>query len=151
MYSSAETSKRLREQLLDLEFSVSTWVKSEVMTFKEVDFLLGRDREELSSLYYARLEEYRNLTANSKGLMDDERSQLEEATKQIEQLGAKLEYEINGLRGKVEDVEEGVAEFKRQVVMVEDRVLELEMAMQPKEGWIQWLSRLTGIGKLEGT
>ena len=149
IYSSAETSKRLREQLLDLEFSVASWVKSEVMTFQEVDILLGRDREELSNLYYARLEEYRNLTANSKGLMDEERGQLDEAAKQIEQLGAKLEYEINGLRGKVEDVEEGVAEFKRQVIMVEDRVLELEKAMQPKEGWIHLLRRLTGMGKLE--
>jgi hypothetical protein len=146
--SSAEQTIRLRQQLLDLEFSITRWVKSEVQTVQDYDFLLSRDREQLNNLHESRLAQYRRLAADSGDLVDDERGQLEEAAKEIEVLGAKLEYEINGLRGKVEDVEDGVAGFERQVFMVEGRVLELEKAMQPKEGWMHWITRvLTGIGK----
>ena len=105
------------------------------------------NQDELNSLFYARSEEFRALLRGSKDVTEFEREQLAEAAKEIEVLGAKLEYEINILRGKVEDVEDGVDEFERQVIVVEDRVTQLEKSTQTKESWPQWFMRsIPGFG-----
>jgi hypothetical protein len=144
---SAEDARRARTKLLELETVVGDWVSSEVAGIQNLDELIDLDQEELNGLYYPRLEEYQSLRAKSKEMLQNERAELSEAVKEIEVLGAKLEYEINALRSKVEDVEDGVSEFERQVLSVEDRVTELERDMRPKESWIHWFVRLTlGVG-----
>jgi hypothetical protein len=143
----AEEARRVRGQLVDVESVVSRWVSEEVMGIQSLDNLIDLDQEELNGLYYPRLEEYQGLRTNSKEMLDMEREQLSEAIKEIEDLGLKLEYEINTLRSKVEDVEDGVTEFERQVFAVENRVAEMERDMRPKESWMHWFVRLTtGIG-----
>ncbi|KAF2666850.1 hypothetical protein BT63DRAFT_433835 [Microthyrium microscopicum] len=146
--TSAMQSNRIREGLLELQVEVADWVSAELVKVEQLQRSLDSDQKELDDLYYHKSEEYRELASGSNEVMVFERGQLEEAAKEIEVLGAKLEYEINVVRGKVEDVEDGVVEFERQVVMVENRVVELERAMEPKEGWMHWMRRvLTGIGK----
>jgi hypothetical protein len=144
---SAEDARRERARLLELETVVSDWVTSEVTGIQNLDDLIDLDQEELNGLYYPRLEEYQSLRGKSKEMLENERAELSEAVKELEVLGAKLEYEINALRSKVEDVEDGVAEFERQVLSVEGRVVELEYDMRPKESWMHWFVRLTlGVG-----
>ena len=55
---------------------------------------------------------------------------------------------MNALRGKVEDVEDGVTEYERQILVVEDMVKIMEDECRGKEGWFSWACRLvTGRGK----
>jgi hypothetical protein len=58
-----------------------------------------------------------------------------EAIKDIEVLGAKLEYEINALVSKVQDVEDGTAQFERMVEELEGRADELEVQLST-ESWM---------------
>ena len=144
----SEELKRLAQKLSELEKVDSAWVTRQIRDIQSLDKQADYDQQELDQMFYPRLEEYHALQDDSKTLLDTERSQLTEALKEIEVLGAKLEYEIHTLRGRVEDVEDGVTEFERQVQIVEGRVAELEYEMRPKEGWLHWLIRLTtGIGK----
>jgi len=144
----SEELKRLAQKLSDLETVDSAWVDRQIREIQGLNKQADYDQQEIDQIFYPRLEEYHSLQEDSKTLLDTERSQLTDALKEVEVLGAKLEYEIHTLRGRVEDVEDGVTEFERQVQIVEDRVTELEYGMRPKEGWLHWLMRLTtGIGK----
>jgi hypothetical protein len=144
----SEDAKGIRRRILDTEALVGDWVAREVAGLQYLDDLIDEDQEALNGLYRPRVEEYQALRTESMDKLGFEKSQLSEGIKEIEVLGAKLEYEINALRSKVEDVEDGVTEFERQVNTVEDRVAELEYDMRSKESWFHWVIRLTtGLGK----
>jgi chromosome segregation ATPase len=109
---------------------------------------IRRDQETLDSLYYPRLEEYHALEEQSQGVLDEQKSALVETVHEIEVLGARLDYEINALRGKVVEVKDGVGEFERHVLNLEARVEELEEELKPREGWVHWVLRLgVGVGR----
>lgn len=143
--ANAEQSRKMRELLHGLETNVAHWVRSELRKVEDYHSRLDQDQEDLDQLYGIRAEDFKQLESGSKEAMAFERTQLEESAKEVEVLGARLEYEINLLRGKVEDVEDGVTEFERQVNAVEDRVAELQKSMQPKETWLSWLMQRTGL------
>jgi hypothetical protein len=144
----AEDAKDIGRRILDTETLVGDWVAREVAGLQFLDDLIDEDQEALNSLYRPRVEEYQALRTESKAKPGFEKSQLMEGIKEIEVLGAKLEYEINTLRSRVEDVEDGVIEFERQVNTVEDRVTELEYDMRSNESWFHRVIRLTtGLGK----
>ncbi|KIW08590.1 hypothetical protein, variant [Verruconis gallopava] len=144
----AERALITSQRLLSLETTLSPWVQDSVSSVNRLISLARSDQETLDSLYCPRLEEYRALEAHSRGVIEIQKAQLEETVREIEVLGAKLEYEINALRSKVDDVEDGVSEFELQVQSLESRVQEMERDLQPKEGWANWLLRTTlGIGR----
>jgi chromosome segregation ATPase len=148
----SEDSKGVRRRILDTEALIGDWVAREVAGLQYLDDLIDEDQEALNGLYRPRVEEYQGLRTESIDKLGFEKSQLAEGIKEIEVLGAKWEYEINALRSKVEDVEDGVTEFERQVNTVEDRVTELEYDMRSKESWLHWIIRLTtGLGKAPAT
>jgi hypothetical protein len=144
----AARAQHTRHRLLNLETTVSSWVTSSVTSVSRIITLVRRDQETLDALYYPRLEEYHALEAHSHGVLDTQKTILEDAVREIEVLGAKLDYEIHALRGKVEEVEDGVTEFELQVKGLEARVQEMERELRPKEGWGHWLVRVTlGVGR----
>ncbi|KAF9635814.1 hypothetical protein BFW01_g6709 [Lasiodiplodia theobromae] len=144
----AEEARLNGERLARLGNVVNAWVEGTINHVQELNVMAERDQQELEEIYYPRLDEYKSLQEESKEMIAQERAALHDAIKDIETLGAKLEYEVNALRGKVEDVEDGVTEFEKQVLVVEDMVQMLEEECQPKEGWLSWMySRLTGGGE----
>ncbi|KAL1632247.1 hypothetical protein SLS56_003827 [Neofusicoccum ribis] len=144
----AEEARLNGERLARLGNVVNAWVGSTINHVQELNVEAERDQQELEEIYYPRLDEYNSLREESQEIITQERVALQESIKDIETLGAKLEYEVNALRGKVEDVEDGVTEFERQVLVVEDMVQMLEDECQPKEGWLGWIYRgLAGRGK----
>ncbi|OCK76728.1 hypothetical protein K432DRAFT_428517 [Lepidopterella palustris CBS 459.81] len=144
----ADDAKRIREQIALLESLDGAWVEDRITSIQDLDEQTYQDTQELDGMYYQRLEGYQALREDTHEILSQERSQLQDAVKDIETLGAKLEYEINTLRSKVDDVDDGIAEFERQVEIVEDRVKELEEVFREKEGWGHWMLRMmTGLGK----
>ena len=139
----ADDEKRRREEMTGVGGRVAKWVEQKIKHMESLETQADLDQQELQSLYYPRLESYRALTDQSKGVVEAEQGQLQEAIKEVEMLSAKLEYEINNLRSKVEDVEAGVAEFSGQVANVEDRVKELESDGKGREGWGSWVWRIS--------
>jgi phage shock protein A len=139
-------ARRIHERVLALEEQVIAWVEQKLGDVEALDVSARRDQEELHALCYQHLDNYRALLAGSDELLAEERAQFAEAIRDVENLGEQLEYEVNTLATKVEDVEDGVADFERQVLDVEARVGTLE-AEEAREGWLQWASRFfMGVG-----
>jgi hypothetical protein len=150
-----EICRRTRQNIHNLETDLAEWVQSQVQKIEDLQQPLARDQDELDDTYYAQSIEQRELGRAARETADRGRDRLDEAARDVEVLGARLEYEINALRGLVEDVEGGVGEYERQVGLVEARVAQLERAMLPKESWAHWTLRmLTGwemqIGRADG-
>lgn len=142
--------KHLRERLALLSSIEASWTESAVQAITGLDEEAEADNEELEQLYYPRFEEYHSLREDAHEIISRERLQVQVALRDLETLGAKLEYEIGALRGKVEDVEDGVLELERQVESVEAREQEMQVALGKgkKEGWLHWFFRIsTGIGR----
>lgn len=132
----AREAKALRQMLNTLNASTVAFTQTQLEAIHAVFSKLDMDEGSLEKQH----QEYRNqvdgLRANSETLLRAEQERLEEAGKEIETLAAKLEYEINGLKGKVEDVTAGVGDFKTSVARVEERVRELEKdEAKAEEGW----------------
>lgn len=70
--------------------------------------------------------------------------------KEVELLRPKLQYEIEALEGKVDEVEEWVGGFGRQVEELERRVEGLEPASN-MQGWLSWAWGWTPWGRGEGS
>jgi len=139
--------KHLYESVLDLQESIVPWVGHQVDDVVALDDQALRDQEDFRTLYYQLGESYQAVKQNSQDILADERSHATEAIKDIEVLGAKLEYEINALLSKVQDVEDGVSQFERQVDDLEGRANELENYLNA-ETWAHWLVRsITGLGR----
>ncbi|KAI9837071.1 MAG: hypothetical protein M1819_000720 [Sarea resinae] len=139
----ATTANRTANRIHHLESNIAPWVESKLAAVESLDAYGAQKQEELHALYMQRLDEYRALQAGSEDLIAAEKSHLEDAIKEVETLGAKLEYELSSLVSKVEDVEDGVSEFEKQVLLVEARARHLEdEGKSNSEGWGQWFCRV---------
>ncbi|KAL8671099.1 MAG: hypothetical protein Q9168_004400 [Polycauliona sp. 1 TL-2023] len=135
-------SQRLNETLKDLQQGESYWVTLRVANIEDIDNHRGRDQEALDVMYRQKVEEHEALKEASDTLLEEEKRGVQEAVKDIETLGAKLEYELTTLESKVEDVENEVEEFERQVELVEARAAELRVEEGANSSWFRWLFRL---------
>ncbi|KAL8774101.1 MAG: hypothetical protein Q9209_001209 [Squamulea sp. 1 TL-2023] len=131
-------TQRLKECLDDLQQGEGSWVERRVGDVEEVDSHRGRDQEILDVMYRQKAEEHESLKEASDALLEQEKRGLQEAIKDIETLGAKLEYELTTLESKVEDVENAVSEFERQVEQVEARSAELRVENGANSSWLSW-------------
>lgn len=142
--------KALRHRLALLSSTEASWTESAVQMVTSLDAQAEADMEALEQLYYPHLDEYESLREDALEVISRERLQVQEAMRDLETLGAKLEYEIGALRGKIEDVDDGVAELERQVQDIEARERDMYEAFGKgmKEGWLHWIFRIsTGIGR----
>ncbi|KXT05745.1 hypothetical protein AC578_1088 [Pseudocercospora eumusae] len=124
-YMAAE-SKHLRRMINALQYQTATWTSKELHQLREMLERLDQDQDTLDELHQPHLRAVKELQTHAGAIQREEKDRLEEGVKEIETLAAKLEYEIGGLRGKVEDVEAGVSDFEKSVGRVEGRVAELE-------------------------
>ena len=93
-----------------------------------VDSLDHRARSDLCELHVLFEEKLQNsikLPTITTDLVSGYRQSAADACKDAEILGAKLEYELDSLVSKVEDVEDGISDFERQVSELEGRTLQL--------------------------
>jgi len=142
----AEEFKHLFEKISQLQDAIAPWVETKVEAVEGLDTKAAQDQEAFQTLYYQLNESYQAVKQNCQDLLGDERSHVTEAVKDIEVLEQKLEYEINSLVSKVQDVEDGVTQYERQVDDLEYRAKELESHLG-NESWAHYIVRtITGIG-----
>ena len=110
-------------------------IERKVDAVAALDKQATQDHEVIEELYHAKLEEHNNSREATDDLLSEEKATLTECLKDVETLGAKLEYELNALQSKVEDMENGVADFERQVEQLENRAAELNEEKQ--ESWLR--------------
>ena len=131
-------AQQIGVQLGNLKDQVSLWVQGRVDHVSDFDSQTARDQESLDNLYRQKLEEYHSLQSASDDLLAEEKTSLTERVKDVDTLGAKLEYELSVLQSKVEDVESGVAEFERYIIELEKRAEELDAGASEKDSWPRW-------------
>lgn len=142
----AEETGQIFAHMSSLQKFLCTWVREKVVSVEELDAQAGRDRDEFESLFYQLNDAYQSVKQNSQDLLTEERTHLTDAVKDVEVLGARLEYEVKVLTSKVEEVEDAVAQFNGQVNEVEDRAAALQRMLKT-ETWFHWIVRsITGLG-----
>ncbi|KAF1835317.1 hypothetical protein BDW02DRAFT_496301 [Decorospora gaudefroyi] len=142
----SEQRKRLHHRLVLVANKDATSVESRLAELVALDSSAENDIETLDSIYYPHLDTYHALREDTHATVTNHRGQLTASVRELGNVGDKLEYEISALRGKVEDVEDALGEFERQVQAVEDRVGYLETVLGEREGWWGWGFRvLTGL------
>lgn len=120
-------------------------MESAVNTVENLDRTAQEHVERLNDLYYQRLDEYQQLRATSTDIVSEEKSALTEGLRKVEVLGQKLDYEVNALQSRIQEVEDGLAEFERNVTDIEGRVRELVDEDSGRSSWLYNL--LTFFGK----
>lgn len=121
------------------------YTESTVAHVEGLDHLAQQHLEQLNEMYYGRLEEYQSLSATSSDLVSQEKAGLTESFRRIEMLGAKLDYELESVQSRLQEVEDGVDDFERNVLAIEAKVKEL---IGDETGQsVPWYQRLlTSIG-----
>ncbi|KAF1939016.1 hypothetical protein EJ02DRAFT_409375 [Clathrospora elynae] len=147
----SEQLKRLHHRIALLSSKDKTWVLSRLDAITTLENSALGDIETLESIYYPRLDTYHALREDTHAVVTNNRSHLTASLRELGNVSDKLEYEISALRGKVEDVEDVLGEFERQVEFVEHRAGHLDRVLGQREGWVRWGVRvLTGVGRAPG-
>jgi hypothetical protein len=143
----SEQLKRLHHRLATLSNTDTVWVSSRLADLTKLEAAADTDTEHLDSIYYPRLDTYHALREDAHAAISNNRSQLTVSLRELGNMGDKLDYEISTLRSKVEDVEDALGEFERQIEFVESRAEELDRVLGMREGWWHWSLRvMIGIG-----
>ena len=131
----ANEAKKLRSIITALQTETATWTQSQLQ--KMLGFLeqADRDQETLDDMYLPHLQTVRELQTHSGAMLREEKERLEEGVKEIETLAAKLDYEVDALKSKVEDVSAAVKDYEKGVIRIEERVTELENEAERNSGW----------------
>lgn len=144
--SSAEIARSLYDRITELQMGITPWVSAKLGAIDMLDNTYAHQRDSLQNVYFQLSAAYHNLKQSSDELLAEERAHVTEGVKDVEVLIAKLEYEINALVSKVQDVEDGIVQFEAQVEDVERRAGQLKTTLET-ESWPHWLVRtMTGIG-----
>lgn len=130
----AKEAKRLRSLITTLQSETTDWTNGQIRRLDQILEQCDYDQGTLESLHYPKLQAVREMQVHSEGGLREAKERLEEGAKEIETVAAKLDYEISGLKGKVEDVWAGVEDYEKGVRRVEERVVELEKEGE-KPGW----------------
>lgn len=126
------------QRLEDCEKQVATWVEQKVDRIQIYEQQASSDQARLDMIYHQKFDDYNTFRDSSDNALSKERSRLTDAVKDLETLGAKLDYELSALESKVEDVEMGVRDFERLVLQVEARAEELDEPGEAKVSWLGW-------------
>lgn len=131
----AKQAKLLRLAISDLGTSTARWTQEQLRILQTLLQRADQDQVYLDGLHGPHLDHVSYLQTHSEGVLREQRERLEEGGKEIETLAAKLEYEVGGLKSRIEDVEAGVSDFGKGVGRVEERVAELEKEGDRRVGW----------------
>ncbi|RKF63026.1 putative sin3 complex subunit protein [Erysiphe neolycopersici] len=135
-----ENLRRLLQILTGLQNNVKPWVEHNLSGVISIDENLLQDQDNLQIVYAQLMDQYRMMKHRFQEVLGSEHTHILEEVKGIENLRAKLEYEINGLESKVFDVDDGVIQLERQVVELEQKADELETQLNAGS-WTSWIFR----------
>ena len=147
--SLATDAQKKTRRILRIQDALVPYAEMKVGHVENLDRDSQTHLQELNELYYQKLEEYQTLRATSSDVVGQEKHTLHESLRRVEMLGAKLDYELNSLQSRIQEVEDGVDEFEKNVVAIEARVKEL--AGEETRETVPWFQRLVyfvGSGKV---
>ncbi|KAL9632495.1 MAG: hypothetical protein Q9164_005282 [Protoblastenia rupestris] len=136
-------AQNMESSLQCLKMLETSWVESKVAQIEAFDQQCGNTQSKMDEIYHQKLNDNHDRQDFLEALLAEKKSSLIEAMKEAETLDAKLEYELQALQSKVEEVESGLVEFERQIRLLEARAVGLDENSEAKGSWLRrWL----GIG-----
>jgi hypothetical protein len=131
-----------RSRVLGLTQHTVPWVEGQVTSVEILCRKASALQEELEYIYPEHVDAIQEFRERINQLFGDEGSRVTEEMKKVELLGAKLDYELNVLESKIEDVEDGLQDFQRNVDVVEQRIKRLVQGEQRNDtSWFSWAGR----------
>ena len=146
----ATTAQRKAKRIQQIQQGLVPYTENRVAHVESLDEVAHQHLQELNELYYHRLEEYQTLQATSSDIVSQEKTALTESFRRMEMLGAKMDYELDSVQSRLQEVEDGVGDFERNVLAIEARVKELSGEDGGQRATTPWLARIlafTGKGK----
>lgn len=116
----------LAAAITHLTTHTASWTYDQLANLGSLSDCFADDETTLIEQQRAHSEHVNALQARAESVLRTQRERLEEMGKGLETLVARLDYEIGGLKDRVEDVEQAVMDFEGGVRRVEERVSELE-------------------------
>ncbi|OJJ47795.1 hypothetical protein ASPZODRAFT_131369 [Penicilliopsis zonata CBS 506.65] len=143
----ASDARLFSSKIVELNRVTVPWVERQVDSVDSINQLLHERHEDIHSMYLERLAEYQATRAQSSDLLSKEGSYLTESVKRVELLGAKLDYELEILESRVEDVEAGLKDFENHITIVEGRTKRLVQGEEKTKNtsWFSWLGGIAGL------
>ncbi|MCJ1422021.1 hypothetical protein MMC32_008390 [Xylographa parallela] len=138
----AHDTRRMTTQLERMHVQDTTWITRSVQMIEDLNQSACKDQNDLDMICCQKLEEQDCLRGATADVVSEERLSLTVALKDIDVLGAKLEYELSALKSKIDDVEDSVTDFDRQVLDLEIRAMDLEVKEQDRDTWQSWIVKL---------
>lgn len=133
-------SQGLATKILSLDQGLVPFATTRIERVEYTESQAQAQLEELNNVYYQHLEEYQALQATSTDLVAREKISLNEAMRSIDMLGQKLDYELDSLGSRMQEVEESVDDFERRVLDIEASVKTL-VTEEEKEQLPAWYER----------
>ncbi|KAF4592041.1 Sin3 complex subunit [Ophiocordyceps camponoti-floridani] len=122
------------------------WIEDKIKAVRTLNERYARDSDELEGLHSKLQEACRRMRVDSDEILAAERRSLGDGVRELELLFARLEYEIDGLAQKADDLDEGIQTLERHVDGVEERAKEVKAQLE-QESWLHWFVRsVTGVG-----
>ncbi|PKX89512.1 putative Sin3 complex subunit (Stb2) [Aspergillus novofumigatus IBT 16806] len=143
----ASDVRMFSSKIEELSHHTVPWVERQVNSVDELNRKLYESQENINSIYLDQAEKYQQMRERSSELLTEEHTYLVDTMKRVEMMGAKLDYELNVLESKVEDVESGLGEFERHVLELETRMKGLIKNEEEKKSnsWLSRLGRFVGM------
>lgn len=143
--SLAVQGRVMGQRLEECENQVASWVERKVDNIQAYEELASSDQAKFDLIYHQKLDDYNAFHNYSDGLLSRSRPDLTETVRDLEIVGAKLDYELSALESKVEDVENEVADFERKVLQIEARTEELDEPGKAKVSWLGWFLSMANM------
>ncbi|KAK2742483.1 hypothetical protein FQN57_005374 [Myotisia sp. PD_48] len=135
--------RAVEKKISDLAGPTTRWVEQQISDVEAIEHTAQDRAKEISASYELKLTEYQNLRIASRELISQENAAITDSIKQIEMLEAKLDYELDVLQSRIEEAEDGLLEYERQIVTLEERVQFVmeEETKNANTSWIGWTSQ----------
>jgi chromosome segregation ATPase len=136
----ASDARHIGEKIDTLADPTASWIERQVSSVESIEESADAQLQELNAIYQDKLEEYNTIRMESAEVTKRESANLTERTRKVELLGAKLDYELDALESRIEEVEEGLGEYERNIIMLERRVRNLVQVDEQKSetSWFRW-------------
>ncbi|KAL7267486.1 hypothetical protein RUND412_009927 [Rhizina undulata] len=133
-----------RELAETVEHTMGEWLGRKVTTMDNLNQHMAENLDKMREMFETNDEIVHSMDHSGRDLLERKTMELREAVKEVEMLGARLQYELGSVLGKVEDVEEAVAGFGRMVEEVEEKVQGMVEAGEDveKKRWWEWVSNV---------
>ena len=127
-------------KLKDLANTTTPWVESQIGGVESIGDSAQSQLDDLTSIYQDKLQQYNSLRADATHLIANGGGILTERAKTVELLGAKFDYEIKVMESRMNEVEQGLEEYERNIAQLERRVQNLVQVDEEKSSsaWIKW-------------